>query len=77
MSASGISTKNPEDGQVKSWPISKNAKKLHSFISCASYYWQFIHMLASIVPCLNNFIGPIANKHKDKDSGKTSLNPSL
>ena len=52
--------------KVKNWPIPKNVKELHSFLSLASYYRRFIKDFAKIAGCLHDLLGPTASKKKSK-----------
>ena len=60
----GISANPIKVDRVKDWPISMNAKEVHSFLSLASYYQRFIQKFAKIAQCLHELVGPTSNKHK-------------
>ena len=54
---------NPEKVQkVKDWPVTSNAKEVHSFLGLASYYHQFIPQFAKWANPLHDLIHPIATK---------------
>ena len=56
---------NPEKVEkVKTWPVPKNNKEVQSFLGLASHYRQFIPHFAKKAHCLNELVGPTANKPK-------------
>ena len=65
LSADGISANSEKVDKVRDWPVPKNAKELHSFLSLASYYHWFIPNFANIVKCLHQLIG-LTNVKKTK-----------
>ena len=69
---------NPEKVEkVRDWPVSSNAKELHSFLGLASYYCQFILNFACIAKCLHQLVGPTnVKKTKGKRKEVTSLEES-
>ena len=67
LSADGISANPEKVEKVRDWPVPKNAKELHSFLSVASYYCQFIPNFVQIAKCLHQLIGPTNTK---KTKGK-------
>ena len=68
LSADGISTNPEKVEKVRDWPVSKNAKELHSFLGLASYYCQFIPNFTHFAKCLHQLIGP-TNTKKTKVKG--------
>ena len=65
LSADGISANPEKVGKVQDWPVAKNAKELHSFLSLASYYCQFIPNCAHMAKCLHQLVG-VTNIKKTK-----------
>ena len=65
LSVDGISANPEKVEKVRDWPVPKNAKELHSFLSLASYYHQFIPNFAHIAKCLHQLIG-LTNVKKTK-----------
>ena len=65
LSADGISANPEKVEKVRDWPVAKNAKELHSFLSLASYYHQFILNFAHVAKCLHQLIG-LTNTKKTK-----------
>ena len=57
-SADGISANPEKVDKVKSWPVPKSVKELHSFLGLASYYCHFIPKFAARAKCLHNLVGP-------------------
>ena len=62
LSDSGISANPEKVEKVRDWPVPKNAKELHLFLSLASYYCQFIPNFAHIAKCLHQLTGPTNTK---------------
>ena len=62
LSADRISTNPEKVEKVRDLLVPKNAKELHSFLSLASYYCQFIPNFTHIVKCLHQLIGPTNTK---------------
>ena len=74
LSADGISANPEKVEKVRDWPVPSNAKKLHSFLGLASYYWQFIPNFAHIAKCLHQLVGLTnVKKTKGKRMEATSL----
>ena len=69
LSADRISANPEKVDKVRDWPVSMNAKELHSFLGLASYYCQFIPNFAHIAKCLHQLVG-LTNVKKTKGKRK-------
>ena len=57
LSADRISDNPEKVNKVRDWPVTSNAKELHSFLGLASYYHQFIPNFTPIAKCLYQLAG--------------------
>ena len=69
LSADRISANPEKVDKVRDWLVPSNAKELHSFLSLASYYHQFIPNFAHIAKCLHQLVG-LTNVKKTKGKRK-------
>ena len=70
LSAGGISANSEKVDKVQDWPVPMNAKELHSFLSLASYYCQFIPNFTHVARCLHQLIGVTNVKTRQTEKGK-------
>ena len=76
LSKGGISPNPEKVEKVKTWPMPKSAKEVHSFLGLASYYCRFIPQFGKWAGPFHDLIRPMATIKKRKSGVKLPPLPS-